>query len=159
MTPFGHAVPLSQVADIKITKGPPAIKSENARINGWTYIDIDGVDIGSYVEAAQKTVASELSLPAGYSIIWSGQYEYMLRAKEKLSYVIPLTIAIIALLLYLSFRSVVEVAILLSTLPFAVIGGVWLMYWEGFNFSIAVGVGFIALAGVAVEISHRNGTK
>jgi Cu(I)/Ag(I) efflux system membrane protein CusA/SilA len=152
VTPAGARIGLGDVATIVIEDGPAGIKSENSRLNGWTYIDIDGVDIGSYVEAAQQTVARELTLPAGYSVIWSGQYEYMLRAKEKLSYVIPLTIAIIALLLYLSFRSVVEVAILLSTLPFAVIGGVWLMYWEGFNFSIAVGVGFIALAGVAVEI-------
>jgi copper/silver efflux system protein len=152
VTPSGQRIGLGDVATILVEEGPAGIKSENSRLNGWTYIDIDGVDIGSYVAEAQKTVAQELSLPAGYSIIWSGQYEYMLRAKEKLSYVIPLTIAIIALLLYLSFRSAVEVAILLSTLPFAVIGGVWLMYWQGFNFSIAVGVGFIALAGVAVEI-------
>ncbi|MGH1484731.1 MAG: efflux RND transporter permease subunit [Cellvibrionaceae bacterium] len=152
VTPSGQRIGLGDVANIIIEDGPPGIKSENARLNGWTYVDIEGVDIGSYVKQAQQTVKDKLTLPAGYSVIWSGQYEYMLRAKEKLSYVIPLTIAIIALLLFLNFRSVTEVAILLTTLPFAIIGSVWLMYWQGFNFSIAVGVGFIALAGVAVEI-------
>jgi len=148
----GQRIGLGDVATIVIEDGPPGIKSENARLNGWTFVDIKGVDIGSYVQQAQQTVKDNLSLPAGYSVIWSGQYEYMLRAKEKLTYVIPLTLAIIALLLFLYFRSVIEVAILLVTLPLSIIGSVWLMYWQGFNFSIAVGVGFIALAGVAVEI-------
>ncbi len=152
VTPSGQRIGLGDVATIAIEDGPPGIKSENARLNGWTFVDIEGVDIGTYVEQAQQTVKEQLSLPAGYSVIWSGQYEYMLRAKERLTFVIPLTIAIIALLLYLNFRSVIEVAILLTTLPFSVIGSVWLMYWQDFNFSIAVGVGFIALAGVAVEI-------
>lgn len=151
VTPAGHRIALGDVADIFIEDGPPGIKSENSRINGWTFVDIEGVDVGSYVKHAMATVRDELDLPAGYSINWSGQYEYMLRAKEKLTYVVPLTLAIIALLLFMSFRSLSEVAILMGTLPFALVGSVWLMYWQGFNFSIAVGVGFIALAGVAVE--------
>jgi len=108
--------------------------------------------VGSYVEAAQKIVDDQLILPAGYSIAWSGQYEYMLRAKEKLTYVVPVTLGIIIILLFINFRNFVEVAIIMGTLPLAMVGSIWLMYLEGFNFSIAVGVGFIALAGVAVEI-------
>jgi Cu(I)/Ag(I) efflux system membrane protein CusA/SilA len=140
------------VSDIFIEDGPPGIKSENARLNGWSFIDIQGVDVGSYVEQAQKVVEQQLSLPAGYSITWSGQYEYMLRAKEKLMYVVPLTLAIIIILLFMNFRNFAEVAIIMGTLPLAMVGGIWLMYLQGFNFSVAVGVGFIALAGVAVEI-------
>lgn len=153
ITARGERIALGDVADIAVIDGPPGIKSENARINGWAFVDIDGTDIGSYVVNAQKIVTEKLELPTGYSISWSGQFEYMQRAKAKLSYVIPLTLAIIAFLLFMNFRSFTEVAILMGTLPFALIGSVWLMYWHGFNFSIAVGVGFIALAGVAVEIS------
>lgn len=152
VTPRGERIALGDVATIDIVDGPPGIKSENARINGWTFIDIDGVDVGSYVKQAKTIVDSELDLPAGYSINWSGQYEYMERAKAKLAYVIPLTLVIIIVLLYLNFRSFTEVAIIMGTLPFAVIGSFWLMYLLEFNFSIAVGVGLIALAGVAVEI-------
>ncbi|WP_299975554.1 CusA/CzcA family heavy metal efflux RND transporter [uncultured Pseudoteredinibacter sp.] len=152
VTKEGLRISLADVASIKIEDGPPGIKSENARINGWVFVDIEGVDVGSYVQQAQKTVAQELQLPAGYSINWSGQYEYMLRAKEKLSYVIPLTLGIIIILLYMNFRNFAEVAIIMGTLPLAMIGSIWLMYIQGFNFSVAVGVGFIALAGVAVEI-------
>ena len=153
VTPTGQRIALADVAKVNIEDGPPGIKSENARINGWTFVDIEGVDVGSYVEEAQQVVAREIELPARYSLSWSGQYEYMLRAKEKLMYVIPLTLAIIALLLFLNFRNFTEVIVLMVTMPLALIGSVWLMYLEGFNFSIAVGVGFIALAGVAVEIS------
>ena len=153
VTPAGHRIALGDVASIFIEDGPPGIKSENSRINGWSFVDIEGVDVGSYVEQAMATVRDELELPPGYSINWSGQYEYMLRAKEKLTYVVPLTLAIIAVLLFMSFRSFSEVAILMGTLPFALVGSIWLMYWQGFNFSIAVGVGFIALAGIAIEIS------
>ena len=153
VTARGERIALGDVADVIIADGPPGIKSENARINGWTFVDIDGIDVGTYVVNAQKIVAEQLDLPAGYSVGWSGQFEYMERAKEKLNYVIPLTLAIIAILLFINFRSFIEVAILMGTLPFALIGSIWLMYWENFNFSIAVGVGFIALAGVAVEIS------
>ena len=152
VTPQGKRIALADVADVYIEDGPPGIKSENARLNGWVYVDIDGVDIGSYVVAAQQVVSEELVLPAGYSITWSGQYEYMMRAKEKLTYVVPLTLAIIVILLYLNFRNFIEVAIIMGTLPLSMVGSIWLMYLEGFNFSVAVGVGFIALAGVAVEI-------
>ncbi|MFT5084448.1 MAG: Cu(I)/Ag(I) efflux system membrane protein CusA/SilA [Lentisphaeria bacterium] len=152
VTPSGQRIALADVADIFIEDGPPGIKSENARINGWTFIDIEGVDVGTYVENAQLIVQQQLNLPPGYSIVWSGQYEYMQRAKAKLTYVVPLTLGIIALLLFMNFRNVTEVLILMGTLPFAMVGSVWLMYLQSFNFSIAVGVGFIALAGVAVEI-------
>ncbi|KZN37540.1 efflux RND transporter permease subunit [Pseudoalteromonas luteoviolacea] len=152
ITPTGQRIALGDVAHVYIENGPPGIKSENARINGWTFIDIDGVDIGSYVSNAQAYLAEELKLPAGYSITWAGQYEYMQRAQAKLSYVLPLTLAIIVILLYMNFRALSEVALIIVTLPMALIGGLWLMYIEGFNFSVAAGVGFIALAGVAVEI-------
>ena len=152
VTPSGQRIALSDVAEIYIEDGPPGIKSENARINGWTYIDIKDIDIGSYVENATQLLSKELDLPTGYSLNWAGQYEYMQRAKEKLAYVLPLTLGIIVILLYLSFRSFVEVAIIIGTLPLALIGGIWLLYIENFNLSIASGVGFIALAGVAAEI-------
>jgi len=152
VTPTGQRIGLGDVADVFIEDGPPGIKSENARLNGWSFIDIEGVDIGTYVEHAQQVLDKDLILPAGYSITWAGQYEYMQRAKDRLTYVLPLTLAIIIVLLYFNFRSFAEVTIIMATLPLAMIGGVWLMYLEGFNFSVAVGVGFIALAGVAVEI-------
>jgi Cu(I)/Ag(I) efflux system membrane protein CusA/SilA len=128
------------------------IKSENARLNGWTYVDISGRDLGSYVAEAQRVVAEQVDLPAGYSLAWSGQYEYMVRSKERLSVVGPLTLAIIVLLLYLHFRNFAEVAIIMGTLPMALVGGIWLLYLLDYDISVAVGVGFIALAGVAVEI-------
>jgi Cu(I)/Ag(I) efflux system membrane protein CusA/SilA len=152
VTGNGQRIALGDVARVYVEDGPPAIKSENARLNGWTFVDIDGVDIGSYVKVAMAVVADQIELPAGYSLNWSGQYEYMLRAKEKLTYVVPLTLGIIIVLLYLNFRSFAEVAIIMGTLPLAMVGSIWLMYLLGYNFSVAVGVGFIALAGVAVEI-------
>ena len=152
VTKSGQRIALADVANIYIEDGPPGIKSENARINGWTYIDIDDIDVGTYVDNASARLAESLDLPTGYSLNWAGQYEYMQRAKQKLSYVIPLTLAIIVILLYLNFRRFAEVAIILLTLPFALIGGIWLIYLLNFNLSVAVGVGFIALAGVAVEI-------
>jgi len=152
VTANGQRIALADVADIYVEDGPPAIKSENARPNGWTFVDIEGVDVGTYVQRAMDVVAEELELPAGYSVTWSGQYEYMLRAKEKLSYVVPFTLAIIVILLYMSFKRFSEVAIIMGTLPLAMVGAIWLMYLLGYNFSVAVGVGFIALAGVAVEI-------
>ncbi len=152
VTPLGQRIALGDVASVEIEDGPPGIKSENARINGWTLIDIEGVDVSSYVENARTVVQNQLNIPSGYSITWSGQYEYMERAKKRLMYVVPLTLAIIALLLFLNFRRFAEVIMLMGTMPLALIGSVWLMYLQGFHFSIAVGVGFIALAGVAVEI-------
>ena len=152
VTPSGQRIALADVAKIYVEDGPAGIKSENARINGWTYIDIKDIDVGSYVRNAKELLSSKLVLPTGYSLTWAGQYEYMQRAKEKLAYVLPLTLAIIVILLFLNFRNFVEVAIIIGTLPLALIGGVWLLYLEGFNLSVASGVGFIALAGVAAEI-------
>ncbi|MBQ0721160.1 MAG: efflux RND transporter permease subunit [Gammaproteobacteria bacterium] len=152
VTTQGQRIALADVARVYIEDGPPGIKSENARVNGWSFIDIKNVDIGTYVKRAQQAVNEQIDLPAGYSLTWSGQYEYMLRAKEKLAYVVPLTLMIIVLLLYLNFRRSAEVLIIMGTLPVAAAGGLWLMYLAGYNFSVAVGVGFIALAGVAVEI-------
>jgi Cu(I)/Ag(I) efflux system membrane protein CusA/SilA len=152
VTPQGARIALADVAEVKVVDGPPVIKSENARLNGWTYVDITGRDLGSYVAEAQTIVANAVDLPAGYSLTWSGQYEYMVRAKERLSIVGPVTLAIIVLLLYLNFRRFAEVAIIIGTLPMALIGGLWLLFLLGYDLSVAVGVGFIALAGVAVEI-------
>jgi copper/silver efflux system protein len=152
VTPSGARIALADVADVRIDDGPPVIKSEDARLNGWVYVDIRDRDLGSYVEEAQQAVADQLDLPAGYSLVWSGQYEYMVRAKARLQVVIPITLAIIVLLLYLNFRSVPEVLIILGALPMSLIGGVWLLLWLDYDLSVAVGVGFIALAGVAVEI-------
>ncbi|WP_317932882.1 CusA/CzcA family heavy metal efflux RND transporter [Halioxenophilus sp. WMMB6] len=151
VTPDGAQITLADVAHVYIENGPPVIKSENARLNGWTLVDIAGVDVGTYVEQARRAVAKQLVLPAGYSVTWSGQYEYMARAKAKLTYIVPLTLAIIVVLLYLNFRRFGEVTILIGTFPLALVGSLWFMYWLGYNFSIAVGVGMIALAGVAIE--------
>ncbi len=152
VTARGARIPLSEVADIRIESGPAMIKSENARPNGWIFVDIEGRDLGSYVQEAQRTVNEQVELPAGYSIAWSGQYEYMVRAKERLAVVVPFTLVIIVLLLYLNFRNIIEVLIIMGTLPLALVGSYWLLYLLGYNMSVAVGVGFIALAGVAVEI-------
>ena len=152
VTPNGQRIALGDVADIRVETGPPGIKSENARINGWVFIDIDGVDVGSYVDNATAYLDKHLALPSGYSVTWTGQYEYMERAEEKLAYLLPLTFAVIVILLFLNFRSLSEVAMIIVTLPMAMIGGLWLIYLEDYNFSVAVGVGFIALAGVAVEL-------
>ncbi len=152
VTPAGARIPLGEVADVRVEDGPAMIKSENARPNGWTFVDIKGRDLGSYVAEAQKVVAEQVDLPPGYSISWSGQYEYMVRAKERLSTVLPITLAIIVLLLYLNFRNLTEVVIIMGTLPLALVGGFWLLYLLDYHLSVAVGVGFIALAGVAVEI-------
>lgn len=151
VTPRGQRIALGDVATIAIEDGPPGIKSENARLNGWTFVDIDNVDVGRYVEHARSVVQQKIELPAGYSITWSGQYEYMERAKAKLMYVVPLTLAIILVLLYLNFRRITETLIVMLSIPFALIGGLWLLWWLEFNLSVAVVVGFIALAGVAAE--------
>ncbi len=151
VTPTGAQVPLGQIATVEIVDGPPMLKSENARINGWTFVDIRGVDLGTYVAAAQAKVRKEVKLPPGYSIAWSGQYEYMLRAKERLNQVVPFTLVIIFVLLYLIFRRATEAWLVMFSLPFALVGGFWLIYLLGYNLSVAVAVGFIALAGVAAE--------
>ena len=150
-SPGGVQVPLSQIADIGFSSGAPLIKSENAQLVGTVFIDVRGRDVGSYVEEAREIVANEVRLPPGYRLEWSGQFEAMERVKGRLRTLIPLTLAIIALLLYLNFANLTEVAIVLLTLPFALVGGVWLMWLLGYNLSVAVAVGFIALAGVAVQ--------
>jgi Cu(I)/Ag(I) efflux system membrane protein CusA/SilA len=127
------------------------IKSENARPNGWTFVDVRGMDLGSYIEQARRAVREEVDLPAGYSITWSGQYEYMARAHERLEQVVPLTLAIIFVLLYLTFRRVGEALLVMISLPFALVGGLWLVFALGYHLSVAVAVGLIALAGVAAE--------
>lgn len=152
ITPTGQRITLGDVAEINITQGPPAQKSENARLTGYTFIDLTTSDIQTYVADAKSALDSQLTLPAGYSLKWAGQYEYMERAKQKLTYVLPLTLAIIVILLFMSFRNMVDVAIVLGTLPLGLIGGFWLLYWLDYKLSVAVGVGFIALAGVTVEI-------
>ncbi len=153
ITPAGEEITLSQVADIRIEDGAPVIKSENARPNGWVFVDIDSdVDLGTYVGDAQAAVGQRLDLPAGYSIRWSGQYEYLERAGKRLVVMVPMTIVSIIMLLFINFRSLGEVLIILGTLPMALVGGIWLLFLLDYNFSVAVGVGFIALAGVAVEI-------
>lgn len=150
-TPTGAQIPITQVAEITIKKGAPAIKSENARKNAWVFVDITGVDIGTYVKEAQRIVAEKVELPPGYSIVWSGQYEYMIRAQQKLMIVVPATLMIIFLLLYLNFKNITESLIVMLSVPFALTGGLWLMDYMGYNMSVAVAVGFIALAGVAAE--------
>lgn len=151
VTPSGARIALADVARVYISDEAPMLRSENARLNGWVYVDIRGRDIGTFVDEAKAEVAKQLVLPAGYALTWSGQYEYMERAKARLAYVVPLTIAIIVLLLYLAFRRMQEVLLILTTLPLAVVGGIWTLWLLDFNLSVAVGVGFIALAGVAVE--------
>jgi Cu(I)/Ag(I) efflux system membrane protein CusA/SilA len=150
-TPTGAQIPLEQLADIRITKGPSGIKSENARLNAWIYVDIKDIDVGTYVQRAQQVVLEQVKLPVGYSLVWSGQYEYMVRAQERMQVVVPVTLAIIFLLLFLNFRNVTESLIVMLSLPFALVGGVWLMYLLDYDMSVAVGVGFIALGGVAAE--------
>ncbi len=151
VTPNGQRISLGDVARVYIEEGAPGIKSENARLNGWVFIDLENIDVGTYVSQAKARVEKKLELPPGYSINWAGQYQYMERAKEKLTYVIPLTLAIIVVLLFMNFRNFIEVGIIIATLPLALVGSVWLMFLHNFNFSVAVGVGFIALAGVAAE--------
>jgi Cu(I)/Ag(I) efflux system membrane protein CusA/SilA len=151
-TPTGIQVPLSQVATIATHRGPPSIKSENARPNAWVYIDIKTSDIGGYVKQAKQVIAERITMPPGYTLIWSGQFEYMERAAERLKVVVPLTLGLIFLLLFLNFRNIRSPLVVMLSVPFALIGGIWTIWWLDFNLSVAVAVGFIALAGVAVEI-------
>ena len=150
-TMMGQHVPLSQVADIKLSKGVAGIKTENALLNTWVFVDVRDKDIGSYVQDAKKAVLENVKFPPGYYVAWSGQYEYMERAYAKLKVIVPLTLAIIFLLLYFNFGNITESLIVMLSLPFSLVGGIWLMYILGYNMSVAVGVGFIALAGVAAE--------
>ncbi|MEH0022394.1 MAG: efflux RND transporter permease subunit [Desulfobacter sp.] len=150
-TPKGGQVPLAHLADIRIRKGPAGIKSENSKRTAWVFVDIRGVDIGSYVSRAKALVDENINLPVGYSLVWSGQYEYMEKARKTLNIIIPATLMVIFILLYLHFKNISEVVIVMACLPFSLVGGFWLIYLLGYNMSVAVGVGFIALAGLATE--------
>ncbi|MDP2680928.1 MAG: efflux RND transporter permease subunit, partial [Rhodoferax sp.] len=150
-TMMGAMIPLGQVAKVVVAKGAPGIRTENALLSAYIYVDIRDRDIGSYVADAKKAVAEQVTFPSGYYVTWSGQFEYMERAIEKMKIVIPVTLLSIFLLLYLNFRRITETLIVMLSVPFALVGGVWLMWWLGYNLSVAVAVGFIALAGVAAE--------
>ncbi|MBX5004313.1 efflux RND transporter permease subunit [Rhizobium lentis] len=149
--PGGGAVPLGEIADVKLARGATTIRTENGQLAAYIFVDIANRDLGGYVAEAQEAVAKSVKMPAGYSVAWSGQFEYLERAKARLAIVVPLTLALIFLLLYLNFRALTETIIVMLSLPFALVGGIWLMWWLGFNASVAVAVGFIALAGVAAE--------
>jgi len=150
-TPGGAAVPLGQVAKVSLAQGPSSIRTENAQLAVYIYVDMRDRDLGGYVADAQKAVAGSVQFPPGYYVTWSGQFEYLERAKARLKIVVPVTVLIIFLLLYLNFRRVTETLIVMLSVPFALVGGLWWMWWLGFNLSVAVAVGFIALAGVAAE--------
>jgi Cu(I)/Ag(I) efflux system membrane protein CusA/SilA len=147
----GAMVPLGQVARVSVERGTPGIRTENALLSAYIYVDIRERDIGSYVADARRAVAEQVKFPPGYYVTWSGQFEYMERAIAKMKIVVPVTLLTIFLLLYLNFRRVTETLIVMLSVPFALVGGVWLMWWLGYNLSVAVAVGFIALAGVAAE--------
>jgi Cu(I)/Ag(I) efflux system membrane protein CusA/SilA len=151
-TPMGAQIPLAMVADIQYRRGPPVIKSEDARPNAWIYVDIATSDIGGFVREAREIIAREVKIPAGYTLVWSGQFEYMERAAQRLSIVAPATLLIIFLLLYLNFRNVVAPLVVMLSIPFGLVGGIWLIFGNDYNMSVAVAVGFIALAGLAAEI-------
>ncbi|RMH20398.1 MAG: efflux RND transporter permease subunit [Acidobacteria bacterium] len=150
-TPSGAQVPLGQLARLEIRDGPPGIKSEDARPNAWVYVDLRGIDVGTWVERAKREVAARVELPPGYTLYWSGQYEYMQRARKRLSLIVPVTLLLIFIILYVHLRSMVKTAIVLSAIPFSLVGSVWLMSLLGYNWSVAVAVGLIALAGLAAE--------
>jgi len=147
----GTMVPLGQLAKVKVEKGTPGIRTENALLSAYIFVDIRDRDIGGYVADAKKAVAEQIKFPPGYYVTWSGQFEFMERAIEKMKIVIPITLLTIFLLLYLNFRRITETLIVMLSVPFALVGGVWLMWLLGYNLSVAVAVGFIALAGVAAE--------
>ena len=147
----GSYVPLGQVASVRLTQGPASIRTENAQLAAYIFIDVRDRDLGGYVADAQRAVVEKVKFPPGYYALWSGQFEYYERAKARLAVVVPVTLLLILLLLYLNFRSWIETLIVMTSLPFALVGGLWLLWWQGFNLSVAVAVGFIALAGVAAE--------
>jgi Cu(I)/Ag(I) efflux system membrane protein CusA/SilA len=149
--PSGATVPLGEVADINLTQGPASIRTENAKLATYVFVDIRDRDLGGYVADAKRMVTENVRLPAGTYLLWSGQFEYLERAQARLKLVVPLTLMIIFLLLYLNFRRITETLIVMLSLPFALVGGFWFMWWLGFNLSVAAVVGFIALAGVAAE--------
>jgi Cu(I)/Ag(I) efflux system membrane protein CusA/SilA len=149
--PNGGAVPLGEVAKVALVRGPTSIRTENGQLATYIYVDIHDRDLGGYVADAHRAVEASIQFPPGYYVMWSGQHEYLERATERLKIIVPVTLLIMFLLLYLNFHSVTETMIVMLSLPFALVGGVWLMWWLGFNLSVAVVVGFIALAGVAAE--------
>ena len=151
VTEKGARLVLGDVAELRITDGPPMLRSENARLSGWVYVDIRGRDLRSAVQAMQRVVAEKVALPPGYSVSWSGQFEFLERATAKLKLVVPGTLLIIFVLLYLNFRRIDEALLVMATLPFALVGGIWLLWGLGLNLSVAGAVGFIALAGVSAE--------
>ncbi|MCK5424099.1 MAG: efflux RND transporter permease subunit, partial [Emcibacter sp.] len=153
VTKIGAHIRLGDITHIKVIDGPGMIRSENAQLNGWIFVDTADGDIGSYITRAQAVVDKAITLPTGYSLSWSGQYEYMERAKERLVLIVPVTLMLIVFILYLAFRRMSDVAIILISLPLALSGGIWLLFMLDFHLSIAVAVGFIALAGVAVELA------
>ncbi len=148
---MGQSITLGTVAEVKVTDGPPMIRSENARLNGWVYVDVRGRDIASVVTDLRTAVSREVKLEPGMSLAYSGQFEYLERANARLKVVVPATLLIIFVLLYLTFKRFDEALLIMATLPLALTGGIWFLYWLGFNLSVATGVGFIALAGVAAE--------
>jgi copper/silver efflux system protein len=150
-TPTGAQIPLEQLADLHFEKGPPAIKTENARPNAWVYIDLDGIDVGTYVKNAKTELADRLELPPGYNLIWSGQFEYLKRAQERLTLIVPITLGIIFLLLYLNFRRLTDTLLIMGAIPFGLVGGLYLLWVLDYDFSVAVGAGFLALAGLTAE--------
>ena len=151
-TPTGAQIPLGMIADLEYNRGPPVIKSEDARPNAWIYVDLSTSDIGGFVAQAKQVLEAMVDVPAGYTIVWSGQFEYMERAAKRLSIVAPVTLLIIFLLLYFNFRNITEPVVVMLSIPFGLIGGIWLIFLNGYNMSVAVAVGFIALAGMAAEI-------
>ena len=168
-TPLGQQIPLGELADIEIRKGPPAIKTEGSRPNAWIYVDLSDIDVGTYVEMARRAVSEKVALPEGYNLVWSGQYEYMMRARERLMYVIPMTLVIIFLIIYINTKSLFETVIVFLAVPFSLVGAFWLIYILGYEMSIAVWVGIIALAGLDAEtgvvmllyldVSHSEAVK
>jgi len=150
-TPLGQQIPMGELTDITIRKGPPSIKTEASRPNAWIYVDLADIDVGTYVRMAQRAVAEKVQIPAGYNIVWSGQYEYMMRAQERLMYVIPMTLVIIFVIIYINTKSVFETFIVFLAVPFSLVGAFWFIYFLGYDMSIAVWVGIIALAGLDAE--------
>jgi len=155
-TPTGAQVPLGELATLKVVDGPASIKSEGAVPNAWVYVDIKGIDVGTYVQMAQRAVneaiaKGQIKLPSGYNLFWSGQYEYMMRAKQRLMLVVPVTLLIITLIIFLNTRSVIKTAIVLLAVPFALVGSIWMLFWLHYNLSVAVWIGLIALAGISAE--------
>jgi Cu(I)/Ag(I) efflux system membrane protein CusA/SilA len=150
-TPTGAQIPMDQVASIKVHQGPPMIKSEGARPTAWVFVDLANIDVGTYVQRAKEAIAAKLKMPPGYSLIWSGQFEYMEQARERLKVIIPIALVLVCLLMYLSTGSLIKVAIIFLAVPFSLVGAIWLLYILGYNLSVGVVVGIIALAGLDAE--------